>query len=1087
MAATNAVPVTEMDTVAQRLLDPSIKEFDVALLDQVTAAAYDPTSPHRASANKALMTLQESPDLWTKADAILERSQNPQARFFGLQVLDDAIRVRWKVMPPEQREGIKNYVVGKVISMSSDEAVMASEKVFISKLNLTLVQILKQEWPHNWPSFVPDLVGSSKTSEVLCENNMQILKLLSEEVFDFSRDQMVTEKVKKMKESLNSEFSQIYHLCEFILEHSQRPSLLRVTLQTLQRFLTWIPLGFIFQTQLIDALLNKFFPEPMFRNDALECLTEIGNLTDLDAQYDPLFCKLFAGFITRLNGIFSPETDLGPAFENGTDDDCIFIQRLALFLSGFFKAHLKILETAETQQALLTGMFYLVRVSEVPDTEIFRICLEAWHMLAQDLYQDGHKFESTVGGSILKLGSNGNAGPSRKFMYGPVLTGVRQVMIANMAKPEEVLIVEDENGDIVRETTKDTDVIAQYKTMRETLVFLTHLNCDDTESIMLGKLTEQVDGTAWSWNNLNTLCWAIGSISGAMSEDEEKRFLVTVIKDLLGLCEQKRGKDNKAVIASNIMYVVGQYPRFLKAHWKFLKTVVNKLFEFMHESHPGVQDMACDTFLKIATKCKRKFVTLQADETAPFICDLVDSLPSIISDLEPHQIQAFYEAVGCMLNDRGPQVTIDRNALLAQLMQLPNQTWRVIMDQAGKNVESLVQPSTIKEIIKILKVNNRVCHAVGSLFTNQLQTFFLDMLNVYKVYSERISAAIAQQGAIATQMSLTRTMRSAKKEVLRLLIVFIDKSGPPEAEPSAVAQGFIPPVLDPILGDYQRNIAGARDPEVLALFTTVVQKLKSHVQNDVPRIMEAVFECTLQMITQNFEDFPEHRIRFFEFLRAINLHCFPALFNIPPEHQKLVIDSVVWAMKHTERNIQDTGLEVLNELLTNVGKTPDVAQGFYQQYLLSLIQDVFAVMTDRLHKSGFKMHATLLRHMFHLVQMNQVTVPLFDPATAPPGQTNPAFLREHMSNLLLTSFPNVTKSQVSKFVDGMFDLKMDLPTFKTHLRDFLIQLKEFSTEENKDLFSEEAELQERKRQEAMQAQRSAVPGLLKPSEIDDDL
>lgn len=45
----------------------------------------------------------------------------------------------------------------------------------------------------------------------------------------------------------------------------------------------------------------------------------------------------------------------------------------------------------------------------------------------------------------------------------------------------------------------------------------------------------------------------------------------------------------QAVIASNIMYVVGQYPRFLRAHWKFLKTVVNKLFEFMHETHPGVQ------------------------------------------------------------------------------------------------------------------------------------------------------------------------------------------------------------------------------------------------------------------------------------------------------------------------------------------------------------------------------------------------------------------------------------------------------------------------------------------------------------------
>jgi len=59
-------------------------------------------------------------------------------------------------------------------------------------------------------------------------------------------------------------------------------------------------------------------------------------------------------------------------------------------------------------------------------------------------------------------------------------------------------------------------------------------------------------------------------------------------------------------------YVVGQYPRFLRNHWKFLKTVVNKLFEFMHETHPGVQDMACETFLKICHKCKRKFVINQA-------------------------------------------------------------------------------------------------------------------------------------------------------------------------------------------------------------------------------------------------------------------------------------------------------------------------------------------------------------------------------------------------------------------------------------------------------------------------------------------
>ena len=35
---------------------------------------------------------------------------------------------------------------------------------------------------------------------------------------------------------------------------------------------------------------------------------------------------------------------------------------------------------------------------------------------------------------------------------------------------------------------------------------------------------------------------------------------------------------------------------------------------------------------------------------------------------------------------------------------------------------------------------------------------------------------------------------------------------------------------------------------------------------------------------------------------------------------------------------------------------------------------------------------------------------------------------------------------------------MDLPSFKTHLRDFLVQLKEFSAENNQDLYSEEQQL-----------------------------
>lgn len=63
---------------------------------------------------------------------------------------------------------------------------------------------------------------------------------------------------------------------------------------------------------------------------------------------------------------------------------------------------------------------------------------------------------------------------------------------------------------------KDNDAILLYRSMRKLLVYLTHLDVIDTESILIEKLSGQIDGSEWSSSHLNSLCWAIGSISGAM-------------------------------------------------------------------------------------------------------------------------------------------------------------------------------------------------------------------------------------------------------------------------------------------------------------------------------------------------------------------------------------------------------------------------------------------------------------------------------------------------------------------------------------------------------------------------------------------
>ena len=212
------------------------------------------------------------------------------------QILESVIKFRWGALPEEQRQGIKNYISNLIIKLSSDDQTFRRQKVFLNKLNVILVQVLKQDWPHKWPTFVTDIVGASKTSETLCENSMHILKLLSEEVFDFSRGEMTQAKIKDLKNSLNSEFKLIHELCLFVLNASQKPDLIRATLGTLYAFLSWVPLGYVFESNLVEILL-KLFPQPAFRNLALQCLTEVSSglviaasaLAVLDSQCQALY------------------------------------------------------------------------------------------------------------------------------------------------------------------------------------------------------------------------------------------------------------------------------------------------------------------------------------------------------------------------------------------------------------------------------------------------------------------------------------------------------------------------------------------------------------------------------------------------------------------------------------------------------------------------------------------------------------------------------------------------------------------------------------------------------------------------------
>ena len=78
-----------------------------------------------------------------------------------------------------------------------------------------------------------------------------------------------------------------------------------------------------------------------------------------------------------------------------------------------------------------------------------------------------------------------------------------------------------------------------------------------------------------------------------------------------------------------------------------------------------------------------------------------------------------------------------------------------------------------------------------------------------------------------------------------------------------------------------------------------------------------------------------------------------------------------------------------------------------------------------------------------------------------------------------------SSAQIAQFIEALFTQSSDLARFKLNIRDFLIQLKEFSGD-NADLYAEDRETAQQAAKEAERERAAKVGGLLKPSEIDQD-
>uniref|UniRef100_A0A803QSB1 Exportin-1 C-terminal domain-containing protein n=1 Tax=Cannabis sativa TaxID=3483 RepID=A0A803QSB1_CANSA len=352
-----------------------------------------------------------------------------------------------------------------------------------------------------------------------------------------------------------------------------------------------------------------------------------------------------------------------------------------------------------------------------------------------------------------------------------------------------------------------------------------------------------------------------------------------------------------------------------------------------------------------------------------------------------------------------------------------------LLDQQWCDDESILllkDENTIRKLVNMFQGIRSVASSLGTGIIYRTLLMPQGVLCIYRRSRGLIRERIGRGWSSSSETSYMELLRSLGTEILKLFGTWFDKAERTEKE-------FLPPVMSLIVVEFVGCSLGSIDSELFLLLASIVKT------------------CTLEWKIETLDNYHEHCLNFFVLIRAIVTHCLDALVVA---NFQFFMDLVTWAVRHTGRNIAESGLTVLLEMLKQF-QISEFRNKFYKKYLLSILELIFGVLTDSLHKPGFKLHVMVLHHLFCLAGEGGLLTraePLWHVSNCPYRSSNEIFVRKYVTELI-TPFCVKVNSTANDDVNALFSSTHTADSFMRSVRNFLRQSDEFS-EYDRDLFPE---------------------------------
>lgn len=231
---------------------------------------------------------QSPPNLSMHCGLMLCSGKKPDVvRHFGLKLLEDTIKLRWNEMPPDQKLFMKENAMRLMESGTSD--LITEARHIKDALSRIVVEIIKREWPQQWPNLLLELETLCSKGDTQTELVMLVMLRIVEDVAVLQTLEQ-NQRRKEIYQGLVSQMGTIFCFLLTLLERHYQAYLsstaedvklrhskvCQSVLATFNAFVEWVPMLHIMANEhyLVRCLCHLLKDERM-QLHAAECLVTI--------------------------------------------------------------------------------------------------------------------------------------------------------------------------------------------------------------------------------------------------------------------------------------------------------------------------------------------------------------------------------------------------------------------------------------------------------------------------------------------------------------------------------------------------------------------------------------------------------------------------------------------------------------------------------------------------------------------------------------------------------------------------------------------------------------------------------------------